>query len=76
MTQRMIGLLAIGLVAVLAAGCVSDNSNLNSANSSNSNPLEAIKEVNASKDGHDDISVYLFLTDKTETLWHLMEPSC
>ena len=64
MTQRMIGLLAIGLVAVLAAGCVSNNSNLNSASSSNSNPLEAIKEVNASKDGHDGISVYFVLTDK------------
>lgn len=64
MTQRIIGLLAIGLVAVLAAGCVSNNSNVNSVGSSNSNPPVTAKEVNASKSGHDGISVYFVLTDK------------
>ena len=64
MSQRIIGLLAIGLVAVLAAGCVSNNSNVNSISSSNNNPPITIKEINASKDGHDGISVYFVLTDK------------
>jgi hypothetical protein len=64
MTPRIIGLLAIGLVAVLAAGCISNNSNLNSISNLNSNPPEAIREINASKDGHDGISVYFVLADK------------
>ena len=64
MTPRIFGLLAIGLVAVLAAGCISNNSNVNNIGSSNTNPPEVIKEVNASKAGHDGISVYFVLTDK------------
>lgn len=66
MNQRIVSLLAIGLIAVLAAGCVSNNSNsnVNSVSKSESNPPETIKEVNAYKDGHDGISVYFVLTDK------------
>jgi hypothetical protein len=66
MNQRIVSLLAIGLIAVLAAGCVSNNgnSNVNSVSKSESNSPETIKEVNASKDGHDGISVYFVLTDK------------
>ena len=64
MTKRIIGLLAIGLVAILAAGCISNSGNLNSNSNSNSNSPETIKEVNAYKDGHDGISVYFVLTDK------------
>lgn len=60
----IISLLAIGLVAVLAAGCVSNNGNMNSFGNSNGNLPETIKEVNAAKDGHDGISVYFVLTDK------------
>ena len=57
MTQRIVGLLAFGLAAVLVAGCIS-NSGLNSS------PPEVVKEVSAYKDGHDGISVYFVLTDK------------
>jgi len=58
MTQRIIGLLIIGLVAVLAAGCISNTSYFNS------NPPGVIREVTAYKDGHDGISAYFVLTDK------------
>lgn len=66
MNQRVVSLLAIGLIAVLAAGCVSNNSNsnVNSVSKQDSNLPETVKEVNASKDGHDGISVYFVLTDK------------
>jgi hypothetical protein len=66
MNQRIVSLLAIGLIAILAAGCVSNNgnSNVNSVSKSEGNSPETIKEVNASKDGHDGISVYFVLTDK------------
>jgi hypothetical protein len=64
MTRKFIGLLAIGLVAVLAAGCVSNDGNVKSASSLNSNPPEVVKLINAAKDGHDGISVNFVLTDK------------
>jgi hypothetical protein len=64
MNQRIVSLLAIGLIAVLAAGCVSNHSNTNGVSNSNSNLPETIKEVNAYKDGHDGISAYFVLTDK------------
>jgi len=63
MTQKFVGLLAIGLVAVLAAGCVSNDGNLKSASKLNSNPPEVIKLINASKSGHDGIAVNFILTD-------------
>lgn len=64
MPKRIIGFLAIGLVAVLAAGCVSNDSNGNNAGILNGNIPENIREVNASKDGHDGISVSFVLIDK------------
>jgi hypothetical protein len=58
MEKRITSLLAIGLIAILAIGCVSNSNDLSS------NSPENIKEVTAYKDGHDGISVYFVLIDK------------